>query len=150
MKRDEDTEYNRIEQILMFGLRKNTGLQSTSENLHLAEMEVFVFFIYQMTLLVRIVGGSKLTPYDSNCSKSVCVCVFVLVCMFVCAECSGVCVSGHQTELQGLQQGTAARWISSEFHEGKCQRGDIIVHITPTLPSQAITLCVLVINMQIE
>lgn len=46
-------------------------------NRQLAEMEVFVFFIYKMTLLVRIVGGSKLSPYDSNWSKSLCVWVFV-------------------------------------------------------------------------
>lgn len=81
-----------------------------------------------MTLLVRIVGGSKLTPYDSNCSESVCVCVFVQVCVLVCLECSGVCVSGHQTELQGLRQGTAARWISSEL-----QRADVKEEILPSM-----------------
>lgn len=82
MGRDEDTEYNCIKQIrFTVRFKENTGLQSTSENLQLAEMEIFVFFIYQMTLLVRIVGGSKLTPYDSNCSKSVCVCVFALACI---------------------------------------------------------------------
>lgn len=92
-----------------------------------AEMEVFVFFIYKMTLLVRIVGGSKLTPYDSNCSNSVCVCVFVRVCMLVCVGCSGVCVSGHQTELPGLQQGTASRWIRSEL-----QRANVKEEILPS------------------
>lgn len=113
-------------------------------------MEVFVFFIYQMTLLVRIVGGSKLAPYDSNCSISVYVCVLVLACVLVCAARSGVCVSGHQTALQGLRRGTAARWIRSKLHEGKCQRGDIIVYITPTLPSQSAAWCVSVISMQIK
>lgn len=96
-------------------------------NGQLAEMEVFVFFISKMTLLVRIVGGSKLTPYDSNCSESVCVCVFVLVCMLVCAKHSGVCVSGHQTELQGLRQGTVARWIRSEL-----QRANVKEEILPS------------------
>lgn len=42
--------------------------------------------------------------------------VFVRVWMLMCAERSRVCVSGHQTELQGLRQETAARWISSELH----------------------------------
>lgn len=45
------------------------------KNRQLAEMEVFVFFIQQMTLLVRAVGGGKLTPYESNCWKSLRVCV---------------------------------------------------------------------------
>lgn len=45
------------------------------QNRHLAVLDVFVCFIYKMTLLGKIVGGSKLTPYDSNCSKSLCVCV---------------------------------------------------------------------------
>lgn len=80
-----------------------------------------------MTLLVRIVGGSKLTPYDSNCSESVCVCVLVRVCVLVCVECTSVCVSGHQTELQGLRQGTVARWISSEL-----QRADVKEEILPS------------------
>lgn len=76
--------------------------------------------------MVRFVGGTKLTPYDSNCSKS----VYAHLCLFVCAERSGVCVSGHQTKLQGLQQGTAVRQIRSELHEGKCQRDDNITHFT--------------------
>lgn len=96
-------------------------------NGQLAEMEVFVFFICKMTLLVRIVGGSKLTPYDSNCSKSVCVCVFVRARVLVCVECSGVCVSGHQTELQGLQRGTAGRWMRSEL-----QRANVKEEILPS------------------
>lgn len=73
-----------------------------------------------MTLLVRIVGGGELAPYDSNCRESVCVCEPALVC-------SGVCVSGHQTELQGLRQGTAARWLRSEL-----QRADVKEEILPS------------------
>lgn len=81
-----------------------------------------------MTLLVRIVGGGKLTPYDSNCSEF-CMCVRVCASVHarVCVECTGVCVSGHQTELQGLRQGTAARWISSEL-----QRADVKEEILPS------------------
>lgn len=89
-------------------------------------LQKFVFFIYKMTLLVRIVGGSKLTPYDSNCSESVSVCVSV------CAEQSGVCVSGHQTELQGLRH--CGEVDKVRIAEGRCQRGDITLHITPTQP----------------
>lgn len=43
-------------------------------------MEVFVFFIYQLTSLVRAVGGGKLTPYESNCSE-----ISIRVCVRVCA-----------------------------------------------------------------
>lgn len=34
-----------------------------------------------MTLLVRAVGGGKLTPYESNCWKSLRVCVCVRACL---------------------------------------------------------------------
>lgn len=37
-----------------------------------------------MTLLGSIVGGSKLTPYDSNCCDSLSVCV--CPCMYACAH----------------------------------------------------------------
>lgn len=132
------------------GSRKKKGLQGTFEKQQLAEMEVFVFFICKMTLLVRTVGGSKLAPYDSNCSKSVCVCVCVPACVLVCAECSGVCVSGKSDGATGPTAGSCGEVDEVRFAEGKCQRGDITVHITPTQPGEAITWCISDIIMQIK
>lgn len=124
MGKDEDTEYS-IKQIkCTVWFKEKTGLWSAFEMFNLQKCKYLFFFIYKMTLLVRIVGGSKLTPYDSNCSESVCV--------RVCAESSGVCVSGHQTELQGLRH--CGEVDKVRIAEGRCQRGDITLHITPTQP----------------
>lgn len=120
-ERDEDAEYSLKHFKFTVWFKEKTGLPSTFETGNFAK---FVFFIYKMTLLVRIVGGSKLTPYDSNCSESLCV--------LVCAECSGVCVSVHQTELQGLRH--CGEVDEVRIAEGRCQRGDITLHITPTQP----------------
>lgn len=96
-------------------------------------MEVFVFFIYKMTLLGRIVGGSKLTPYDSNCSESVCVHVYV------CSS-GGFCVHGERLCLRkrtsdratGPSAGNRCENDEHRIAEGMCQKADITLHTTPT------------------
>lgn len=41
-----------------------------------------------MTLLVRIVGGTERTPYETNCCNSLFVCSCTCECVCVCAACS--------------------------------------------------------------
>lgn len=126
--KDEDTwrhcEYNSIKRI---GWEKRQGC-----GVHLlAEMKVFVFFIYKMTLLVRTVGGSKLAPYDSNCSKSLCVCVSVRVHAHVRGVqwCLRERTSDRATRPTAVNRGEVEEL---RIAEGRCQRGDITLHVTPT------------------
>lgn len=108
---------------------EKTWLRSVFKNRQLAVLEAFAFFIYAMTLLGKIVGGSEFTPYDSNCGDSLC--ASVRVGMLFCTESTCVCVSGHQTELQGLQQGTAAGKISTE-NQRACVKKKVLP--SPLLP----------------
>ena len=121
-------------------------------------MKVSVVFIYKMTLLVRIVGGGKLTPYDSNCVEAMCACA-LRVC--VCAR------PGVHAGVLGVQRclrertsdratGPTARSRGKvdklRIAEGRCQRGNITLRITPTRTgrSRCMVLCVSDISMQIK
>lgn len=107
-------------------LKENTSLLHTLKKKKKKNMQQQEWIlIYQMTLLVWIVGGTERTPYESNCCKSLFVCSCTCE-FFVCAACSGVCVSGHQTKR--LQWETVPRWIRSELQEGICQADYIIAH----------------------
>lgn len=90
-------------------------------------MEVFVFFIYKMTLSGSIVGGSKLTPYDSNCSECVCACMDAYV------RGAQSCLRERTSDgATGPTAGNRGEVDKLRIAQGICQRGDITPHITPT------------------
>lgn len=124
-------EYHTANQIqFTVWFKEKTGLESTLEYWQLAEMEVFVSFIYKMTLLVRIVGGSKLTPYDSNCSESECVCA--RVCARVHARWALWCLRERTSDgASGLRQGTAERWMRSEMQRANVKEEILLPTLLP-------------------
>ena len=60
------------------------------------------------------------------------------------------CVSGHQTELQRPTARNSGEVDRLRIAEGRCQRGDITLHITPTPTGEAITRYVSDISMHMQ
>lgn len=96
----------------------------------LVVMKVCVFFIYKMTLLGKsweVVSSQHITLIEAN------VCVFLCLCGHVCVQEEQLCLRERTSDkATGPLAGNSRAKHRHKTAEGKSQKGDIALPVTPT------------------